>query len=95
METILVSGDNIIMSALDDLKAQVQATTDVAASAVTLIHGLADQLAASKDDPAKIAALAATLKSSSDALAAAVVANTPAAPPAPPAPPADPPPAAA
>lgn len=65
---------------LDDLSAQVQATTDLEASAVTMIQGLASQIAASKDDPAKIQALADSLKSGASALAAAISANTPAAP---------------
>jgi len=64
------------MSALDDLATQVQANTDAEASAVTLITGLASQIAAAATDPAKVTALAAQLKSSADRLAAAVVANT-------------------
>lgn len=73
---------------LDDLTAQVQATTELETSAITLIQGLADQIAASKDDPAKIQALSDSLKSGASALAAAISANTPAAP-APDAPPVD------
>lgn len=65
---------------LDDLKAQVQKNTDVEASAVTLIQGIAQQLKDAGNDPAKIQALSDQLKSSADALAAAVTANTPAAP---------------
>lgn len=69
---------------LDALTAQVAATTELEASAITMIQGLAGQIAASKDDPAKIQALADSLKSGADALAAALTANTPAAsPPAP------------
>ena len=71
------------MSAIDDLSAQVSANTTVVGSALTLIQGLAAQLAAAGTDPAKLAALQASLKASDDALAAAVAANTPAAPPAP------------
>jgi chromosome segregation ATPase len=67
---------------LNDLTAQVKANTDAEASAVTLIQGLAAQIAAAQNDPAAIAALSAQLKTSADALAAAVVANTPSAPPA-------------
>ena len=58
------------------LQAQVQANTDVVASAVTLINGIAAQLEASKNDPVAIQALADSLKASDDALAAAVTANT-------------------
>jgi peptidoglycan hydrolase CwlO-like protein len=65
---------------LDDLSAQVQATTDLEASAVTMIQGLASQISALKDDPAKLQALADSLKSGASALAAAIAANTPAAP---------------
>ena len=70
------------MAALDDLTAQVAANTTVEASAVTLIQGLAAQLAAAGTDPAKLASLQASLKTSADSLAAAITANTPAAPPA-------------
>lgn len=73
------------MSALDDLTAQVQATTTVEASAVTLIQGIAAQLQAAGTDPAKLSALTSQLNASAAALAAAVTANT-APPPAPPAP---------
>jgi len=68
------------MAAIDDLTAQVQQNTTVEGSAVTLIQGIAAQLAAAGQDPVKLAALQAQLKSSADALAAAVAANTPAAP---------------
>lgn len=71
---------------LTDLIAQVKANTDVEASAVQVITGLAAQIVSLKDDPAAIAALGAQLKTSADALGAAITANTPAvAPPAPPA----------
>ena len=65
------------MSALDDLTAQVAANTTVIGSALTLIKGFSAQLAAAGTDPAKLAALQASLKTSDDALAAAVAANTP------------------
>lgn len=64
---------------MNELKAQVEAQTQVEASAVTLINGLHDQLVAAGNDPAKLDALRASLKTSADALAAAVAANTPAA----------------
>ncbi len=70
------------MSALDDLTTQVAANTTVEQSAVTLIQGIAAQLAASATDATKVAALSAQLKASADSLSAAIVANTPAAPPA-------------
>ncbi len=65
---------------LSDLIAQVKATTDLEASAVVAFQGLADQIAALKDDPAAIADLAVQLKTSATALGAAIPANTPAAP---------------
>ena len=76
------------MSALDDLTTQVAANTSVEQSAITLIEGIAAQLAAAGTDPAKLEALKTQLTASATALAAAITANTPVAPPAPPAPPA-------
>ncbi|TCG08367.1 hypothetical protein BZM27_12595 [Paraburkholderia steynii] len=75
-----------IMSALDDLKAEVAATISIEQSAVTLIQGIAQQLQdalanAGVNDPA-LTDLTTQLKANADALAAAVSANTPAAPPA-------------
>ena len=72
------------MATLADLQAQVTATVGVEASAVALIQGLADEIKAAlaANDPAALGALADELKTSADALAAAVAANTPA-PPAP------------
>lgn len=71
------------MSQLDDavaaLGTQVQANTSAEASAVTLIQNLAGLIQSNANNPAQITALAASLKTSADALAAAVVANTPAA----------------
>lgn len=67
-------------TSLDALAAQVAINTSAEASAVALIQGLAAQLAAIANDPAAVAALAAQLKTSADALSAAIVANTPAAP---------------
>lgn len=71
---------------LTALKAQVARTTEIEQSAIVLIQGLAEQIAASKDNPAAIQALADELSSKADALAAAVSANinTPPAAPAPP-----------
>lgn len=66
-------------SEFDALTAQVAANTTVEGSAATLIAAIAAQLAA-EPTPAQVSALAAQLKTSADALSAAVVANTPAAP---------------
>jgi hypothetical protein len=67
-----------IKMTLDELKTQVEANTAVEASAVLLIQGIAAQLAEVSQYPAKVQALADQLKTSADALAVAVTANTPA-----------------
>ena len=71
------------MSAIDDavagLTTQVQANTDAEQSSIALIRQLADLIHSNASDPAAITALSEKLKASADALAAAVVANTPAA----------------
>lgn len=67
---------------LDALKAEVARNTDVDSSAVTLLNGLAakiQELINAGGNPADFQALADNLKNSSDSLAAAVTANTPAA----------------
>lgn len=71
------------MAAIDDLTVQVKANTDTEDSALILINGIAARIAAAGVDPAALAALQVDLKQHADALAAAVVANTPPAPPAP------------
>jgi predicted transcriptional regulator len=70
-----------LMSALDDLAAQVEKNTSLEASAVTLIQGIATQLkeALARNDNAAITALTQQLATNAEALAAAVSANTPAA----------------
>lgn len=69
------------MADLNELTEEVTNNTDVVASAVTLIAGLADQLEAAATDPAAVQALANTLRTNNQSLAAAVAANTPVAPP--------------
>jgi len=64
---------------LDALTAEVTANTDAEASAVILLGQLHDLLVAAGTDPAKLTALTTQLATSKDALAAAIVANTPAA----------------
>jgi len=70
------------MSAVDDavaaLTTQVEANTSAEASAVALIQELAGLIQAHVDNPAALTDLAAKLKASAEALAAAVTANTPA-----------------
>lgn len=62
---------------IDQLKAAVTAENTVIDSAITLIQGLAAQIAALPADAAAIAALASEVQAKSDALAVAVTANTP------------------
>lgn len=87
IEKALTHESRTLMSAIDDLAAQVAASTSAEASAVTLITGLVTELEAalnsggsSVDQNAKIEALVAQLKTSSQALADAITVNTPAAP---------------
>jgi len=68
-----------IMAVLDTLTDQVAATTTAEQSAVVLLNGLAAALAAAGTDPVKLQALQDSLKTNTDALADAVVKNTPAA----------------
>lgn len=70
--TTLTGKVDTIMAVLDDLKAQVAASVGVEQSALTLIHGLHDQLVAAGTDPTALQALQQQLKDSADALAAAV-----------------------
>jgi ABC-type Zn2+ transport system substrate-binding protein/surface adhesin len=69
-----------IMATLADLQAQVAKEDTVIDSAITLLQGLAAQVAALTPNQAAIDALAADIGAKTDALAAAVTANTPAAP---------------
>ncbi len=62
------------MADLTALTAQVAQNTTVEGSAITLINGLAAQIAAAGTDPVALAALQTQLKTSSDALAAAIFA---------------------
>ena len=67
-----------IMADLTALTAEVARNTSVDESAIVLLTGLAAQIEALKTDPVALQGLADTLRGSSDALAAAVAANTPA-----------------
>jgi translation elongation factor EF-Ts len=71
-----------VMSALDDLKTQVQENTNLERSAIALIEGIAKQLADAieEGDTEAIAELSQQLKTSATGLAAAIAANTPQAP---------------
>lgn len=71
---------NAIMALIDDLQAQVATNTDAVQSAITLLGNLKALLDAAGTDPVKLQAIKDALSSSDTALAAAIVANTPAAP---------------
>ena len=78
IDQLLKQGEKI-MADLTALTAAVTNNTQVEASAVTLIQGLASQLAAVATDPVAVAALAQQINDSATALAAAITTNTPAA----------------
>src|ERR1700722_463555 len=85
-----LEGVKAMSTQLTALQAQVAQNTSVEQSAVTLINGLASQLAAAiaaqnNGTPWALPALQSELASRATAPAAAIRANTPAAPPAPPA----------
>jgi peptidoglycan hydrolase CwlO-like protein len=69
-----------LMADFTALHDEVEANGDAVDSAVTLLNSLSAQLVDAADDPAEVQAIAAALAEQSDALAAAVTANTPAAP---------------
>lgn len=74
------------MALLDNLNAAVARETTVEQSAITLIQGIAKQLAdliaksGNTVDPAELQKIVDGMNANQDALAAAVTANTPAAP---------------
>ena len=65
------------MAALDLIIEKVTAQSTVVSSIVTLLNELAAQLVECQADPAKVAEIAAQIQANTDALAAAVQANTP------------------
>jgi len=77
--TKLTRKEETMSTQLDALTASVSKNTDVEESAITLISGLAAQIAAIKTDPVALQALSDSLSAESGKLAAAVTANTPAA----------------
>jgi peptidoglycan hydrolase CwlO-like protein len=77
LQTIIERLDHM-SGTLADLQAQVANNTSVVASAAALLKGLKERLDAAGTDPAALAALSSELAASDQALAAAVVANTPA-----------------
>ncbi len=69
-----------LMSDLAAISDAVARETTVVQSAVTLLNELAQELRDAANDPAAVQALADSINSDADALAAAVEANTPAPP---------------
>jgi hypothetical protein len=79
LKSIQLGGVNVTQE-LQSLTEEVSRNTAVDQSAIQLLNGLAEKIEAIKQDPIALQALASDMRASSDALAAAVVANTPAAP---------------
>jgi hypothetical protein len=76
----MLTKQETIMAAIDDLQAAVAAEDTVIDSAITLINGIPALIAAAGTDQVKLAALQADITAKSKSLADAVVAGTPAAP---------------
>ncbi len=76
---ILQKDEKIIMADLSTITADVAANTDATQSAVTLLTNLKAELDAAGTDPVALKALSDSLEANTQALAAAVTANTPAA----------------
>lgn len=78
----LIHNQEVIMAALDDLKANVAKNTDATAAAVTLLGNLKTALdaAIASGNMDQVQALSDAIGKNDDALAAAVTVNTPAAP---------------
>lgn len=77
--TLVQKGFAVMANELQGLEDQVKQNTDAEQSAVELLTSLHAQLLAAQNDPARMQALISQLGTSKDALAAAIVANTPAA----------------
>jgi hypothetical protein len=77
---ILKKGIHRMSVEFDNMTAQVQANSEAIDSAIVLINGIADRIAAAGVDPVKLQALTTELRAKDEALATAVTANTPAAP---------------
>jgi hypothetical protein len=73
--SLITSQGAIMASDLQALTDQVNASIGVEQSAITLIQGLAADIASLKNDPAALQALADQLKTSAANLSAAITAN--------------------
>ena len=78
---LILANQEKIMSVLSDLQAAVAAEDTEIDSVLVLLKGLKDALDAAGTDPVALAALSADIQAKTAAMAAAVVANTPAASP--------------
>jgi len=65
---------------LSQLQAEIERNEQADSSAIQLMRALAAEVEASKNDPVALQAFVDRLRLSTDALAAAVVTNTPSAP---------------
>ena len=72
----LINMENLAVAKIDDLEAEVTHVTSVEESAKALIEGIAAQLTELQSTDPRIQAAIDTLRAKSDALAAAVAANT-------------------
>jgi outer membrane murein-binding lipoprotein Lpp len=77
----LIREGQTMSAEIDALAAQVEKNTELEASAVTLIEGLAARIEAAQDDPVRLRALTDELRQKADVLATAITTNTPPAPP--------------
>jgi hypothetical protein len=85
IKELLHKEGHVIMSALDDLVAKVQSESTVIDGAVTLLGQLSALVKAADPNNPKLVDLANQIDAKTQAIAAAITVNTPAAPP-PPAP---------
>ena len=79
----ILAKETATMAGIAELQAEVERNGQVDQSAIVLLQGLAAKIEELKNNPVELQAFVDQLKGSSDALAAAVVANTPAEPPTP------------
>ncbi len=80
LDAVLAAQDNIKML-LDDLEASLTKETDAETAIVTLLTTVSAELKAAGTDPKRLKALQDKIDTNTSTLAAAVVANTPAATP--------------
>jgi len=83
--TTMQQAETDMADTLDEIVADVTKETTVENSLITLLNGIAGQLAAAGQDPVKLAALHTSLQANIAAMMTAITANTP--PPSPPPPP--------